>query len=102
MINKKDGVFTDSNKNPEKYESIHLTNENFYLGLAIEDPITYDTIYDDTIYYIKAYYKKGVREGDIWNWEVKELETERCKLEKFGSKYQKIFAKKKYEFTSLF
>ena len=94
MINKKDGIFNDSHLNPEKYESIHLTNENFYLGFAIEDPITYDTIYDDTIYYVKAFYKRGVREGDIWEWEVKELETERCKLEKFGSKYQKIFAKK--------
>ena len=47
MINKKDGIFNDSNLNPEKYESIHLTNENFYLGFAIEDPITYDTIFDD-------------------------------------------------------
>ena len=94
MINKKDGVFTDSNLNPEKYESIHLTNENFYLGFAIEDPVTYDTIFDNTIYYVKAYYKKGVREGNNWDWEVKELETEQCKLEKFGSKYQNIFSKK--------
>ena len=92
MINKKDGVFTDSNLNPEKYESIHLTNENFYLGFAIEDPVTYDTIFDDTIYYVKAYYKKGVREGNNWDWEVKELETEQCKLE--SSKYQNIFSKK--------
>ena len=97
MINKKDGIFTDSNINPETYESIQLTNDNFYLGFAIEDPYSYDTIYDDTIYYPKAYFKRGVREGNNWKWDIIELETERCKLEKFGKKYQDIFKKKNLE-----
>ena len=94
LVKKKGGTFSDSNINPEKYESIHLTNENFYFGFAIEDPLTYDTIFDDSIYYVKAYYKKAVREEDIWEWTVKEIETERCQIEKFGSKYQKLFGKK--------
>ena len=94
LIKNKDGVFTDTNINPEKPDSIHLSNEIFYLGFAIEDPLTYDTILDDRIYYPKAYFKRGVREGEEWIWEVKEVELERCKLEKFGSKYQEIFAKK--------
>ena len=94
MINKKDGVFTDTNINPEKPDSINLTNEKFYIGFAIEDPVTYDTILDDRIYYPRAFYKRGSREGEEWIWEVKEVELERCKLEKFGSKYQEIFANK--------
>ena len=94
MINYVNGEFTDSNINPENPDSINLTNENFYLGFAIEDPITYDTILDETIYYPKAYFKKGTREGKEWEWDVKELELEPCKLEKFGSKYQEIFSRK--------
>ena len=54
MVNKDDGEFTDSNINPENPDSIHLTNENFYLGFSIEDPITYDSILDKTIYEPKA------------------------------------------------
>ena len=94
MIKNEDGIFTDSNINPEKPESIHLTNEIFYFGFALEDPLTYDTILNERIYYPRAFYKRGVREGDEWKWETKEIELERCKLEKFGSKYQEIFAKK--------
>ena len=94
MIRNQDGVFTDTNINPEKYESIHLTNEIFYLGFAIEDPVAYDTILDERIYYPKAYFKKGKRTGEEWIWDVKEVELERCKLEKFGSKYKDIFINK--------
>ena len=94
MIYHVDGEFTDSNINPEKPESIHLTNENFYLGFAIENPETYDTILDETIYYQKAYFKKAERYNSNWNWANKTLELEPCKLDKFGSKYKQIFARK--------
>ena len=94
MINNVDGEFTDSNINPEKPDFIHLTNENFYLGFAIEDPKTYDTILDESIYYPKAYFKTGKRKGKEWIWTNKTLELEPCKLDKFGSKYKTIFARK--------
>ena len=94
MIKKVDVEFTDSNINPENPDSIHLTNENFYLGFAIEDPETYDTILDESIYYPKAYFKQAVREGKEWIWNIKELELEPCKIEKFGSIYKDIFKKK--------
>ena len=94
MIYHVDGEFTDSNINPEKPESIHLTNENFYLGFAIENPETYDTILDETIYYPKAYFKKAERYNGNWNWANKTLELEPSKLDKFGSKYKQIFARK--------
>ena len=97
LIKKKDGIFTDSNKNPENPESIQLTNENFYLGFGIEDPITYDPILDETIYYGKAYFKKASRKGQNWVWEEREIGIEPCKLEKFGTKYREIFSKKYLE-----
>ena len=94
LIKHHDGEFMDSHINPENPQSIHLTNENFYVAFAIEDPVTYDTILDETIYYPKAYFKIGKRNDSNWNWESKELELEPCKLNKFGSKYKNIFAKK--------
>ena len=94
MVYHVDGEFTDSNINPEKPEIIHLTNDNFYLAFAIEDPESYDTIFDETIYYAKAYFKTAKREGKEWIWKNKTLELERCNLDKFGSKYKEIFARK--------
>ena len=94
MIRNQDGVFTDTNINPETPDSILLSNEIFYLGFAIEDPVTYDTILNERIYYPKAFFKRGSRKGEEWIWEVKEVELEICKLEKFGSRYKKIFANK--------
>ena len=41
-------VFTYEGKPP----SIELSNENFYGGFGLEDPITYDTFIDEEIYYL--------------------------------------------------
>ena len=74
-----------------KPSSIQLSNENFYVGFALEEPVKYNEFIDETIYYPKAYYKKAVRNGEKWEWFVKELEIERCKIEKFGNLYRNIF-----------
>ena len=74
--------------------ALNLSNELFYLGFTIENPDTYDPIFDERIYYAKAFFKRAVREGINWDWEVKEIELERCNLKKFGSRYQELFAKK--------
>ena len=94
MVNKVDGEFTDSNINPENPDSIHLTNENFYLGFSIEDPTSYDSILDERIYIPTAYFKKAIREGQKWKWDIKELVLGPCNIEKFGSKYRDKFKKK--------
>ena len=62
-------VFTYVSKPP----SIELSNDNFYGGFALEDPITYDAFIDEEIYYPKAYFYSGHRvEGDM-QWEEKEI-----------------------------
>ena len=94
MIKRKDSIFYDTyayNKDPP---SIELSNENFYGGFALEDPYTYDTFVDETIYYPKAYYKIAQIKGNNWDWVEKELELERCKIEKFGSFHREIFRNK--------
>jgi len=94
VMNKVDGTYYDTFAYTENPPSIKLTNENFYGGFGLEDPETYDAFVDETIYFVKAYYKKAERNGNNWNWSVKELEVERCNLEKFGSQYREIFKKK--------
>ena len=91
MIKKIDVVFYDKFAYIEKPPSIKLNKDNFYGGFGLEDPETYDPFIDDTIYYPKAYYKKAKRNGDKWIWEVKEVELERCSIEKFGKTFQDKF-----------
>ena len=94
MLRKIDVIFYDTFIYSAEPPSIKVTNENFYGGFALEDPITYDVFIDEGIYIPKAYFKRAERKGDKFDWQVKELELEPCKLEKFGSIYQNIFKAK--------
>ena len=94
MLRKIDVVFYDTLLYSAEPPSIKVTNENFYGGFALEDPATYDVFIDEGIYIPKAFFKRAERQGDIFNWQIKELELEPCKLEKFGSVYQDIFKTK--------
>ena len=95
MINKKDVTFYDTIAYLEEIPEIDVTNENFYGGFALEDPETYDNFIDETIYYPKAYYKIGKIQGNNWIWNIKEIELEKCQLEKFGTSYKEKFKNKK-------
>ena len=95
MINKRDITFYDTTAHLEEIPQIDATNENFYGGFALEHPETYDNFIDETIYYPKAYYKIGRLKGDDWIWNIKEIELEKCQLEKFGSTYKDKFKNKK-------
>ena len=94
MFKRIDVTFFDTFIYEDKPPSIQLSNEIFYGGFALEDPNSYDAFIDEEIYYPKAYFKRTERKGDVFEWYVKELELERCKLEKFGSKYRDSFKKK--------
>ena len=95
MINKRDITFYDTTAHLEEIPQIDATNENFYGGFALEHPETYDNFIDESIYYPKAYYKIGRLKGDDWIWTIKEIELEKCQLEKFGSTYKDKFKNKK-------
>ena len=94
MLKKNDVIFYDTFVYAEEPPSVKITNENFYGGFALEDPLTYDVFIDEEIYIPKAYFKRAEKKGDIFEWQVKELELERCQIEKFGSLYQETFKKK--------
>ena len=97
MMKKVDVTFYDTFTYSPKPPAIKLNNNNFFCGFALENPITYDAFIDESIYIPKAYFKRAERKGDIFEWDVTELELERCKLEYFGSLYQDIFKSKTLE-----
>ena len=94
MLKKTDCTFYDTFTYSAEPPSVKITKENFYGGFALEDPITYDVFIDEGIYIPKAYFKRAERQGETYDWQVKELELEPCKLENFGSIYQQTFQTK--------
>ena len=84
MIEKSHGTFYVTYEYEKEPPSIKLSNENFYGGFALENPETYDEFIDETIYYPKAYYKRAEIHGKTWDWFVKEIELEKCQIEKFN------------------
>jgi len=88
MLNKTDVTFYDTFEYLENPPSIKLFSDIFYVGFALEHPITYDPFIDEGIYYPRAFFKNAQRNGDKWIIESKEIELERCKIEKFGKDFQ--------------
>ena len=91
VFEKHNGTFYVTYTFEKEPPSIKLSNENFYGGFALENPETYDEFIDETIYYPKAYYKRAERYGKNWEWFVKELELEKCEIEKFGPSHRDKF-----------
>lgn len=79
MFKRTDGTFFDTFMYEDKPPLIQLSSDKFYGGFALEDPYTYDAFVDEGIYYPKAYFKRTERKGDDFEWDIKELEIERCK-----------------------
>ena len=90
MLKRVNVTFYDTFAYIGEIPSINITNENFYGGFAIG---TIPFI-DETIYYPKAEFYSGKKVGGEWNWSSKEIELERCNIEKFGSKYRGLFKDK--------
>ena len=85
MIKKKDVEIYDTYAYDKEIPSINTTNESFYGAFSVGGFI------DETLYYIKAQYVSGVKNGDVWNNQYKDLEIETCNIEKFGKKHRELF-----------
>ena len=94
MIQNKDVDFYQTTTFTGETPSIHLTNEVFYGGFALANPLTLKTFIDETIYTVQAVFVSGHKEGNDWVFVPKPLEVEVCQLEKFGEKYRDIFKTK--------
>ena len=90
MIKRVNVTFYDTYAFIGEVPSINITNENFYGGFAIGSI----PFIDETIYYPKAEFYSRKKIDGHWEWSSKEIQLERCKLEKFGSKYRELFKDK--------
>ena len=84
-------VFYNSFEYLEYIPSIKVTLDNFCGGFALENPYTYDPFIDENIYYPKAYFRTAIRDGDKWKLTIKELELERCNINKCGQFYRSLY-----------
>ena len=91
MLKKTDVTFYDTFTYAPKPPAVPITHNNFYIAFALEDPITYNPFIDEGVYNVKAFFKRAEMKGDDFEWQVVELEIERCKLDKFGESYKEVF-----------
>ena len=97
MMRKIDVTFYDTFTYSAEPPKVKITKKNFYGGFALEDPETYDVFIDESIYIPKAYFKRAERKGENFEWDIEELELERCKIENFGPTYQEKFKTKELD-----
>ena len=90
-------TYYDSEIILQELPKISLNHDLLYFGFSLQDAKTYNSYIDESVYYPKAYYKKAKRENKTWQWEINEIEIEKCKIEKFGKKYRNIFSKKQLD-----
>jgi len=97
MIKRVDATFYDTFSYAGEIPSIELNHENFYGGFGIMNPETEDTFVDESYYYPVATFWEGKKINGRWEWKAKDIPLEKCKLEKFGAKYQDMFKDKNLE-----
>ena len=97
MLNREDVTFYDSYSFTGEPPKIQLSDDKFYGGFALGNPLTLETYVDDSIYYVKAFYISRIKQGDGWNVQKIPLQIETCKLEKFGENYRDLFKDKKID-----
>ena len=93
MVQRVDVTFYDTFAFTGEIPSIQLSSDNFYGGFGILDA-TGEPFVEETIYYATTIFWSGKKIDGIWNWESKNIPLERCKLEKFGKKFQYMFKDK--------
>ena len=94
VIKKFDVTFYETSTYTGETPFIKLDNEIFYGGFALSDPYTLQTFVDERIYYPVASFITGKKERNNWNFISNKVEVEKCKLEKFGSKYIELLKDK--------
>ena len=90
MLERQDVIFYDTFAFTGEIPSIHLDHNNFYGGFGILGP-NGDPMVNEQIYYADTVFWSGKKINNAWVWNSKIIELERCKLEKFGKKYQDMF-----------
>ena len=74
----------------------HTLIQEFLLSHLFYGGFSLGGIIEETLYYPVVIFYEGHREGSemVWDYPYKQLELERCQLEKFGEEYRDIFKDK--------
>ena len=97
MLLKIDVQFYQTTAYKGETPSIHITNDIFYGGFALAHPRTLLPFIDETIYYMELWYRDCVKKGNVWSCVKKQLELEKCQLNKFNSRFWDLLKDKPLE-----
>ena len=74
---------------------VYLNETNYGIAFGLQNPFTYDQFVDETIYRAEAFHMTGSRVSkgntSYFDWKVKQLEVERCSLNKFPNAYSDLY-----------
>ena len=91
MLKKVDVSFYETYVYTNGTPEIDLTNEHFYWGFALGNPLTRKTFKDESIYYPNVTFRYAKQINNEWKYEVKQMYLETCQLKNFGSNHKEIF-----------
>ena len=101
IVKKEDLQVNDSTEYSSDVPFIDLNNTDlFYFAFGVEKVGSASRFVDETIYYPKAFYyygEKGSSGGEFNTVEYRDLEIEKCKVEKFGKDYQHLFTQGEFD-----
>ena len=101
IIRKEELQVNDSTEYSEDVPYINLNNSDlFYFAFGVENAENASRFVDETIYRARAVYyygKKNTSGGAFNTIEYRDLNIERCKVEKFGKEYQHLFTKGEFD-----
>ena len=95
MANKVDVTFYDTYAFNGQPPYMKINNEIFRSGFALLHPLTQEPYVNPSIYNVKMTYSTGVKVGAAFIFDTSNVELEPCTVNKFGSRYQDLFLKKK-------
>ena len=94
IVRKEELQVNDSTEYSNETPFINLNNSDlFYFAFGVEKGDTATRFVDDTIYRARAvyYYGKKDETGTFNTIEYRDLNIEKCKVEKFSKNYQQIY-----------
>ena len=100
IVRKEELQVNDSTEYSNETPFINLNNSDlFYFAFGVEKGDTATRFVDDTIYRARAvyYYGKKDETGTFNTIEYRDLNIEKCKVEKFGKNYQHLFTKGEFD-----
>jgi len=95
MANKVDVTFYDTYAFNGHAPYMHINNDIFRSGFALLNPRTQEPFIDPSLYNVTMTYSTGVKVGAAFQFQTSNVELEMCTVDKFGSRYQDLFLKKK-------